>query len=62
MDVIMPSWRLAVLSGLDADRNLTRVISADESLQLVAKVMKLPPGAKATRVGLVTPKPKDSSA
>jgi hypothetical protein len=62
IEVIMPSWRLAVLSGLDADRNLTRVISPVESLQLVAKVMKLQSGAKPTRVGLVTPKPKDSSA
>lgn len=62
IEVIMPSWRLAILSGLDADRNLTRVISPVESLQLVAKVMKLQPGVKATRVGLVTPKPKDSSA
>jgi len=61
MDVIMPSWRLAVLSGLDADRNLTRVISPVETLQLVTKVMKLAAGAKATRVGLVMPKSKDSS-
>jgi hypothetical protein len=57
IEVIMPSWRLAILSGLDADRNLTRVISPVESLQLVAKVMKLQPGVKSTRVGLVTPKP-----
>jgi hypothetical protein len=56
IEVIMPSWRLAVLSGLDADRNLTRVISPVDSLQLVAKVMKLQSGAKPTRVGLVTPK------
>jgi hypothetical protein len=62
IEVIMPSWRLAVLSGLDADRNLTRVITPVESLQLVAKVMKLQPGVKPTRVGLVTPKPKDSIA
>jgi hypothetical protein len=62
IEVIMPSWRLAVLSGLDADRNLTRVISSVESLQLVVKVMKLQSGVKPTRVGLVTPKPKDSSA
>jgi hypothetical protein len=61
IDVIMPSWRLAVLSGLDADRNLTRVISPVDALQLVTKVMKLQPGAKAARVGLVMPKPKDSN-
>jgi len=62
IEVILPSWRLAVLSGLDADRHLTRVISPVESMQLVTKVMKLQPGVKPTRVGLVTPKPKDSSA
>jgi len=61
MDVIMPSWRVAVLCGLDADHNLTRVISPVESLQLVAKVMKLQAGAKSTRVGLVMPKSKDSN-
>ena len=61
MDVIMPSWGLAVLCGLDADRNLTRIISPVESLQLVTKVMKLQAGAKATRVGLVMPKSKDSN-
>lgn len=61
IDVIMPSWRLAVLSGLDADRHLTRVISPVDALQLVTKVMKLQPGAKAARVGLVMPKPKDSN-
>jgi hypothetical protein len=61
MDVIMPSWGLAVLCGLDADRNLTRVIAPVESLQLVTKVMKLQAGAKATRVGLAMPKSKDSN-
>jgi hypothetical protein len=61
MDVIMPSLGLAVLCGLDADRNLTRVIAPVESLQLVTKVMKLQAGAKATRVGLVMPKSKDSN-
>jgi hypothetical protein len=61
MDIIMPSWGLAVLCGLDADRNLTRVISPVESLQLVTKVMKLQAGAKTTRVGLVMPKSKDSN-
>jgi len=61
IEFIMPSWRLAILSGLDSDRNLTRVISGVDSLQLVAKVMKLQPGVKPTRVGLVTPRSKDSS-
>src|SRR5438477_9866844 len=62
VEIFMPSWRLAVLSGHDADRNRTRVISPVDSLQLVSKVMKVQPGAKPLRVGLLTGKPRDSSA
>ena len=62
MEIFLPSPKLAVLSGHDAERNLTRVISPVDALQLVAKVMKVPPGAKAARVGLVMPKAKDSNA
>jgi len=56
MEIFLPSWKLAVLSGHDADRNLTRVISPVESVQLIAKVMKVAPGAKPARVGLIAPK------
>jgi hypothetical protein len=61
MEIFLPSPKLAVLSGHDAQHNLTRVISPVDALQLVAKVMKVPPGAKASRVGLVMPKAKDSN-
>jgi hypothetical protein len=61
MEIFLPSPRVAVLSGHDAERNLTRVISPVDALQLVAKVMKVPSGAKPVRVGLIMPKPKDSS-
>jgi hypothetical protein len=56
MEIFAPSRQVAVLSGVDPDRNTTRIISAVESLQLVCKVMKVAPGAKPTRVALVTPK------
>jgi hypothetical protein len=56
MEIFTPSRQIAVLSGHDGERNLTRVISAVDALQLVCKVMKVAPGAKATRVGLVAPK------
>ena len=62
MEIFLPSPKVAVLSGHDAERNLTRVISPVDALQLVAKVMKVAPGAKPIRVGLVMPKPKDSNA
>ena len=61
MEIFLPSPKVAVLSGHDAQHNLTRVISPVDALQLVAKVMKVPPGAKAARVGLVMPKAKDSN-
>ena len=61
MEIFLPSPKVAVLSGHDAERNLTRVISPVDALQLVAKVMKVPAGGKPSRVGLVMPKAKDSN-
>jgi hypothetical protein len=55
-EVFLPTWKLAVLTGHDGERNLSRVISPVESLQLVAKVVKVAAGVKPGRVGLVTPK------
>jgi hypothetical protein len=56
MEIYFPSWKLAVLSGHDPDRVLSRVVTPVESVQLIVKVMKVPAGAKPVRVGLVTPK------
>ena len=61
MEIFAPSRQVAVLTGTDADRNLTRIIASAESLQLVCKVTKVQPGAKPSRVALITPKPKDSN-
>ena len=57
MEIFVPSWQVAVLKGLDADRNPVRVVSPAELLQLVCKVVKAPPGVKPARVGLIAPKP-----
>ena len=56
MEIFLPSRQIAVLTGPDADRSLTRVISPVAALQLICKVSKVPPGVKAVRVTLVTPK------
>jgi hypothetical protein len=61
MEIFLPSPKLAVLSGRDAEGNLTRAISPVDALQLMAKVMKVTPGGKPARVGLVMPKAKDSN-
>jgi hypothetical protein len=57
LEIFAPSRQVAVLTGTDGDRTLTRVIAAAGSLQLVCKVMKVQGGAKPARVALVTPKP-----
>ncbi len=56
MEIFAPSRDVAVLSGIDGERNRARVISAASALQLTIKVIKTPAGAKPVRVGLVLPK------
>ena|SRR5436309_117254 len=56
MEIFLPSWKLAVLTGHDSARTLSRVIAPIETVQLIAKVVKVPAGAKPARVGLVAPK------
>src|SRR3954454_18837688 len=56
LEIFLPTWKLAVLTGHDAAGALTRVLAPVESLQLVTKVVKVAAGAKPGRVGLVPPK------
>ena len=62
MEIFLASPQVAVLIGPDAHRSLTRIVAAVGSLQLVCKTAKVAAGAKPVRVGLITAKPKDSSA
>ena len=55
-EIYLPNWKLAVLTGHDSERVLSRIISPVDTLQLVAKVVKAPAGAKPGRIGLVAPK------
>lgn len=57
LEVYVPSWNVAVVTGIDADRNLTRVIAPSDNLQLICKVMKAQIGAKPVKVALIAPKP-----
>jgi hypothetical protein len=56
-EIYLPTWKLAVLTGYDSERVLSRIISPVDALQLVAKVVKAPAGSKPGRIGLVAPKP-----
>ncbi len=56
LEIYVPSWNVAVLTGIDAERNLTRVIAPSENLQLICKVMKAQAGSKPVKVALIAPK------
>ncbi len=58
LEVFVPSPDVIVLAGLDAEKNVTRVVSAATALQLTCKVRKLEPEAKPTVVRFLLPKPK----
>jgi len=58
MEIYLPSPHVAVLTGVDANRNMTRVVSAVAALQLVVRVGKTQAGAKAVRLNLVAPRSK----
>src|SRR5208283_1771283 len=53
MEIFLPSPQVVVLTGVDAGRATTRVVSAAAALQLVTKTAKVPPGSKPVRVALV---------
>lgn len=57
LEIYVPAWNAAVLTGIDAERNLTRVIVPMEHLQLICKVMKVQSGAKAVKLNVIAPKP-----
>jgi hypothetical protein len=61
LEIFMPSPQVAVLGGIDANRQPVRVVSAVDALQLLCKVVKVASGAKPVRIGLITPKAKGSS-
>ena len=56
LEIFLPSPHVAVLSGVDANRQHVRVVSAVEALQLVCRVTKVGEGGKPARIGLITPK------
>lgn len=58
VELYVPSAQLLVLTGHDPNRNLTRIISTPESIQLVCKVLTVQAGATPSRINFLLPKPK----
>ena len=57
LEIYAPSGRVVVLTGIGADKIITRVICPVESLQLICKPMQVEAGAKPTRVRFVSVPP-----
>jgi hypothetical protein len=58
LEFYAPSWQVLVMTGLDSAKNVTRIISPADSLQLVCKVMQAQAPAKPIRINFIAPKPK----
>jgi hypothetical protein len=58
LEFYAPSAQLMVMTGIDTERNVTRVISPVHALQLVCKVLSVQAGAKPARINFINPKPK----
>lgn len=56
LEIYAPSPRLLVVTGIDAQRTVTRVIAPADSLQLVCKVMKAQEQSRPVRIRLIAPK------
>lgn len=58
VEVFMRSRNVLVLTGHDAEKIVTRVVTHVDGLRLICKVVKAPPGAKPIRIAFIAPKPK----
>lgn len=56
LEIYVPSQQLFVLTGIDAEKNVTRILSPIASTQLVCKMMKVQPPAQPGHVGIVVSK------
>ncbi len=56
VECFLPSWEVAVITGIDRERNVARVISPVESLQFVCRPAKAQQPGKPLRIAFVVPK------
>jgi hypothetical protein len=57
LEVFLPSWRVVVLTGIDTDKKVTRIISPLETLQFVCKPVPVQAPAAPARIRFIAPKP-----
>jgi hypothetical protein len=57
-EIFVPNSEVLVFAGTDAQGNVTRVISPVNAAQVICKIFKVAPGATASRVNVLTPRPQ----
>jgi hypothetical protein len=58
LEFYAPSPQVLVMTGIDANRNVTRIVAPIESVQVTCKVLPVQEGGKAARISFVVVKPK----
>lgn len=56
LEIYVPTWQVVVITGMDSDRTIARVVSHSNLLQFVSKAVKVQPGVKPLRINVITPK------
>jgi hypothetical protein len=57
-EIFVPNPEVLVFAGVDPQGNITRVIAPANAAQIVCKILKVTPGASASRVNILTPRPQ----
>ena len=57
-ELFSPAAGALVLTGLDKDRNVARIVAAASAVQLLCKPTQATAGAKGARIRFVLPRPK----
>jgi hypothetical protein len=57
-EIIVPNMDVLVFAGVDAQGNITRVVSPVAAAQVVCRILKVAPGATPARVNVLTPRPQ----
>jgi hypothetical protein len=57
-EIFVPNPEVLVFAGVDSNGNVTRVISPVNAAQVVCRILKVAPGAAASRVNVLTPRPQ----
>jgi hypothetical protein len=57
-EIFVPNTEVLVFAGVDAEGNVTRVISPVNAAQVVCRILKVAAGALPSRVNVLTPRPQ----